>query len=243
MSPPKDRDLPPLQNSIALLSDYIAIRSTTLILVETSSGYDFDIIDRATGAILFTVKGFTNSQDATKEVFDIKGRQIFALRKKNSRYPTNHCLESPDGSTFMAVEWSWGSMSRLFPIYSAFPPHCLLLMPTSRSIIITDPPIATAEFTARFTNTVTQAPIEMSMNASYFRRNGDWKIDGQTVAHVFRDAWTAKDMWRGKRTYYLTIAPGMDMAVAVAACLYVHERVNEGSDNGDAGQWYRTNPA
>ena len=80
---------------------------------------------------------------------------------------------------------------------------------------------ATADFTSRFTNTITQEPVEMSMNI------GDWKIDGQVVAHVFRDA-----RWKGKRTYYLSIAQGMDMAVAVAACLYVHERGSEGSGSG-----------
>lgn len=109
MSPPKHRELPPLQNSIAILPDYIAIRSTTLVLTETTSGYDFDITDRATGDVLFTVKGSTDSQTANKEVLDTKGRPLFALRKKNARYPTDHRLEAPDGSPFMSVEWSWSS--------------------------------------------------------------------------------------------------------------------------------------
>lgn len=83
------------------------------------------------------------------------------------------------------------------------------------------------------------------MNASYFRRNGDFKLpNGDVAAHIFRDAWTSKDMWKGKRTYYLTVARGMDMSVAVAACLYVHERVNEGSNggvgNGNEAIWIGT---
>lgn len=75
----------------------------------------------------------------------------------------------------------------------------------------------------------------MTMNASYFRRNGTWEIDSQTVAHVFRDAWTMKDLLQGRRTYFLTVAPGMDTAVAVAACIFVHERVSEGGGSGRGG--------
>lgn len=109
MSPPQDRSLPPLRDPIGLLPDYIAVRSTTLILEETASGYDFDITDQKTGEKVFTVKGHTDSQTVSKEVFDTKGHQIFALRKTNTRPPKNHRLEAPDGSPFMAVEWSWGS--------------------------------------------------------------------------------------------------------------------------------------
>ena len=88
--------------------------------------------------------------------------------------------------------------------------------------------------TLRFTNTVTGRPVKMCMNANYFSRNGDWKIDDQVVAHVFRDFYTTKDLWKGKRTYYLSVAPGMDMAVALAACLYLHERVNEATTQGSS---------
>ncbi|KAG7006522.1 hypothetical protein G7Y79_00014g036970 [Physcia stellaris] len=201
MSPPQNRDLPPLRDSIGLLSDYIAVCSTTLILEETASDYDFDISDRKTGEKVFTVKGKADSQTISKAVLDTEGHEVFALRKDNTRIPKNHRLEAPDGSPFMAVEWSWGP---------------------------------TAHFAARFPNTTSpnQDAVEMTMDANYFRRNGDWKIDNQVVAHVFRDAWTAKDMIRGRRTYYLTVAPGMDIAAAVAACLYVHERVNEGGGTG-----------
>lgn len=230
MSPPKNRDLPPLQNSIAVLPDYLALRSTTLVLKETAPGYDFDITDRTTGETLFTAKGSTDSQTASTEVFDTKGKLLFALLKHNARaLSKDHRLEAPDGSPFMSVEWSWGSKSLLFPYPRPSRESLLLLTMTNLAMINTDYVLESAEFTSRFTNTLTREPVEMSMNASYFRRNGDWKIDGQTVAHVFRDAWTSKDMLKGKRTYYLTVAPGMDMAVAVAACLYVHERVNEGS--------------
>ena len=111
MSPPKDLELPPIQNSVAILPDYIAIRSTTLVLTETTSGYDFDITDRATGDVLFTVKGSTDSQHVNKEVLDTKGRLLFALRKKNARIPKDHRLEAPDGTPFMDVEWSWSSTS------------------------------------------------------------------------------------------------------------------------------------
>ena len=70
----------------------------------------------------------------------------------------------------------------------------------------------------------------MTQSANYFKRNGDWTINDQVACHVFRDAWTIGDMGKSRRTYYLDIAPGMDISVAVAACLYIHERVNEGQD-------------
>ena len=119
MSPPQDRDLLPLQDSIGLLADYIAVRSTTLILEETASDYDFDISDRKTGEKVFTVKGKADSHTISKIVLDAKGHEIFALRKDNTRSPKNHRLEAPDGSPFMAVEWSWGGKRSLSP---RFPP-------------------------------------------------------------------------------------------------------------------------
>ena len=121
MSPPQDHDLAPLRDPVGLLSDYIAVRSTTLILEETASGYDFDITDRITGAKIFTVKGNTDSQTASKEVLDTKGHQIFALRKDNTRAPKNHRLEAPDGSSFMVVEWSWGGKHSSSPVPTPLP--------------------------------------------------------------------------------------------------------------------------
>ena len=106
----KDPDLPPLSTSIAILPDYIAVRCTTLILTETASGYDFDITDQTTGETVFTVKGSKDSQTVSKAVFDAKGKEIFALRKQNTSSSSNrnHRLEAPDGSPFMATEFSWG---------------------------------------------------------------------------------------------------------------------------------------
>ena len=45
------------------------------------------------------------------------------------------------------------------------------------------------------------------------------------------------EMVRGKRTYYLDVAPGMDISVAVGSTLYLNERVNEGGDkkSGSSG--------
>ena len=95
MSPPQDHDLAPLRDPVGLLSDYIAVGSTTLILEETASGYDFDITDRITGAKIFTVKGNTDSQTASKEVLDTKGHQMFALRKDNTRAPEKSSSRGP----------------------------------------------------------------------------------------------------------------------------------------------------
>lgn len=116
MSPPQDRDLPPLREPIGLLSDHIAVRSTTLILEETASDYDFDISDRKTGEKVFAVKGKADAQTISKAVLDTRGHEIFALRKDNTRSPKNHRLEAPDGSPFMVVEWSWGGKRSLSPV-------------------------------------------------------------------------------------------------------------------------------
>ena len=81
-----------------------------------------------------------------------------------------------------------------------------------------------------------EATATISMSASYFRRNGDWKTpSGEVVAHVFRDFYTKAEHLNGLRTYYLDIAPGMDMSAAVAMCLYLHERVNEWTYSGGSG--------
>ena len=84
--------------------------------------------------------------------------------------------------------------------------------------------------TTTFTNSVDGAHAALGMTASYYSRHVDITAGDKVVAHLFRDFYTSKDLFKGKRTYYVSVAPGMDMALAVGITLYVHERVNEGNN-------------
>ena len=83
-------------------------------------------------------------------------------------------------------------------------------------------------------------PATLTISASYFSRNGDFvsvvpakggeKEREEVAAHVFRDFYTWNEWVKAKRTYYLDVAPGMDVSVAIGSMLYLHERINEGAD-------------
>ena len=76
-------------------------------------------------------------------------------------------------------------------------------------------------------NSYDKVPIELDMKASIFSRRTDIKFGSEVVGNLFRDAWTAKDMLKERRTYHISVAPGMDMALMLAMVLYTHERVVE----------------
>ena len=112
-----------------------------------------------------------------------------------------------------------------------------------------DPPTTT---TSSSSPTATLPTATLSITASYFSRNADYisippstpssidpssKTDtkGEVAAHVFRDFYTMNEFVRAKRTYYLDVAPGMDISVAVGSTLYLNERVNEGADKKNSG--------
>lgn len=54
------------------------------------------------------------------------------------------------------------------------------------------------------------------------------KSTGVPVARIDRQYLKGKDWFGGKQTYALIVAPGVDLALMVAACIALDEKNNEG---------------
>ena len=115
MSPPKPLNLAPLSQNIAINPSHVANHPMSLILKETTSGFDFDVTDRETDHQLYTIRGSIEAKTATKAVYDAKGTHLFNLVKEKSWNPKYYELLRPDGTPFVETTFKWGSKSSSSP--------------------------------------------------------------------------------------------------------------------------------
>ena len=67
------------------------------------------------------------------------------------------------------------------------------------------------------------------MKGNFLDTHADITVSGpggvqMVVARIDRKLWNVKEIFAGKHTYFLTVAPGMDMACALAMCICLDER-------------------
>ena len=78
-----------------------------------------------------------------------------------------------------------------------------------------------------FINAQTGQRVVLKIKGNFFDTSAEIRLDNMVVARIDRKLWNAAELLGGKQTYWLTVAPGMDMACAVAACICLDERRNE----------------
>ena len=67
------------------------------------------------------------------------------------------------------------------------------------------------------------------MKGNFFNVSAEIKDGERVVARIDRKLFNIGQMFGSKQTYCVTIAPNVDMALVVAMCICLDERVNERS--------------
>ncbi|MCJ1323491.1 hypothetical protein MMC10_000152 [Thelotrema lepadinum] len=80
----------------------------------------------------------------------------------------------------------------------------------------------------KFINSINQQPITIHLKENFFDSHAEIKLDnGHVICCIDRNVWSGRSMLGNAQTYQVTIAPGMDLALCVAMCVIMDERLKE----------------
>lgn len=84
------------------------------------------------------------------------------------------------------------------------------------------------KMSAQFTNAITGQPGELSVKGDMFGMGATVMLNDSTpVAQISRQYLNAREVFTSNQTYYVTCAPGVDLALIAAICICFDEAKNE----------------
>ncbi|WWC96582.1 hypothetical protein V866_003450 [Kwoniella sp. B9012] len=83
---------------------------------------------------------------------------------------------------------------------------------------------------ATFTNPATNQPITLLLKGDFWGGSADISIEnGPVVAQISRQVFNMREVFTDQQTYFVTVAPGVDLALIAAICICFDEAKNENS--------------
>ncbi|ATY66449.1 DUF567 domain [Cordyceps militaris] len=202
MSQQQPVQLPALAHPIGQFSHTVSTGTETMILQEkvlSLSGDSFDVktID---GRPLFKVQGRHATLSGRKSVSDVAtGTHLYDIVKEHFHLHATYVAETPDKRKFLEIK----SSMKLFGSK------------------------ATATFTAPDGRTFVMAMRGNWRDSKADIVLGEDASQGPVVARIDRQFFNKREFFGGQQTYAVTVAPGMDLALAVALCIALDEKNNE----------------
>ncbi|KAG0652400.1 hypothetical protein D0Z07_1395 [Hyphodiscus hymeniophilus] len=81
---------------------------------------------------------------------------------------------------------------------------------------------------ATFTNTASSnAAVELLIKGDWFDRSAEIKMGNVVVAQIARKMLNMREIFGGQQTYFVTVAPGVDLSLIAAVCVCLDEKENE----------------
>jgi len=148
---------------------------------------------------VFKVKGEAMSLSGRKHISDMQGNHLFDLRKEHISLRTTYYAEDGSGKKFLEVVSKFS--------------------------------FGGSKATVTFTNAAGKAE-RLLMKGDFFSRSATivdeaTKIPVANIARSFSGN-LGREMFAGKQTYLVNIAPNVDMALVVAMCIALDERNEKG---------------
>ncbi|KAK4546167.1 hypothetical protein LTR36_002304 [Oleoguttula mirabilis] len=81
--------------------------------------------------------------------------------------------------------------------------------------------------TVTFKNAADGNAVELEILGSWMDRSAEIKWGGRQVAHISRSFFNVREMFGDKQTYFVTVAPNVDLSMIAAICVSLDERENE----------------
>ena len=179
------------------------------------TGDDFHIKD-TNGMLVFRALGKVMSMSGRTEISDAQGNHLFAIRKELFSIPRSFYAEAPNGDRFLNVDGKWSCKY-----------HTNLYRYFEISLMTDFAIVGSSKSDISFVNVQTGQRVVLKLKGDFFDMSAEIRLDDMVVARIDRKLWSAKDVFMNAQTYFLTVAPGMDMACAVAACICLDERRNQ----------------
>jgi len=87
--------------------------------------------------------------------------------------------------------------------------------------------IGSSKSEVHFTNASNNLPVVLHVKGDWFDRSANITFNDQPVAHVSRSFVNVREVFGDKQTYFVTVAPGVDLTLIAAICVCLDERENE----------------
>ena len=81
--------------------------------------------------------------------------------------------------------------------------------------------------TCEFTNKSDGRKVELDIKGDWFDRSASITCGGQPVAHINRSFFNVRQIFGEKQTYFVTVAPNVDLSLIAALCVSLDEKENE----------------
>ncbi|WDK13202.1 hypothetical protein CGRA01v4_04483 [Colletotrichum graminicola] len=191
--------LPQANNAVGIFPQLTAKTNETLILKEKMLSLTGDSFDikLANGQPILRVEGKALSISGRKSVYDMSGNHLFDIVKEHLHLHTTFAAQDPQGNKIMEVKSSLALIG--------------------------------SKATATFVSPHTGKSETLEMKGNWLSTQADI-VDtstGQILGRIDRNMLRARDMFGGKQTYALTVAPGVDMALMCALCICLDEKKND----------------
>lgn len=170
------------------------------------TGDSFYIKDAASDQPVLECKAKSFSLHARKEFVDLQGQTLFHLKKKILAFHATYEGVSPSDETV------------LFTVKKSFS-------------------IGKAKLNATFRNAADGQEIALALRGDFFDRAATITLgneEGPVVGRISRDFFNAREIFSGQQTYFLTIAPGVDVALLAAICVILDETENDQQQSASA---------
>jgi len=87
--------------------------------------------------------------------------------------------------------------------------------------------IGKSKSTCHFKNFSNGQEIELEIRGDWFDRSADIVYGGLPVAHISRSFVNVREIFGDKQTYFVSVAPNVDLSLIAALCVCLDEKENE----------------
>ncbi|KAI6801497.1 hypothetical protein KC332_g6838 [Hortaea werneckii] len=81
--------------------------------------------------------------------------------------------------------------------------------------------------TCTFTNAANGQEVAIEIKGDWIDRSAEMMWDGKTVATIARSFFNVREILGDQQTYFVTVAPNVDLSLIAALCVSLDERANE----------------
>ncbi|KAF2720326.1 DUF567-domain-containing protein, partial [Polychaeton citri CBS 116435] len=81
--------------------------------------------------------------------------------------------------------------------------------------------------TVEFQNASDSSTVELSVKGDWIDRSAKITLGDRPVAEIARKFLNVREIFGGQQTYYVTVAPNVDLSLIAAICVCLDERQNE----------------
>ncbi|KAF2769258.1 hypothetical protein EJ03DRAFT_351414 [Teratosphaeria nubilosa] len=81
--------------------------------------------------------------------------------------------------------------------------------------------------TVTFKNAADGVEYELEVHGDWIDKSASITYGGRPVAHISRSIFNAREIFGDKQTYFVTVAPNVDLSLIAGICVCIDERENE----------------